>query len=99
DIFPHTFYLTATVTNLPLPGVEPEAEVTPTPDLTADSLVTADDLTPDVLLSGEDDTSIPPVTAPVPVTVPPVSPPVVEKAPARKPVKPVTISPRLKEHR
>lgn len=83
DIFPHTFYVRATVTNLPEPGELPEAEVVTSSDQTSPIGLTTDDLDVDSIL----DTSIPePVpAAPVtPVTVPPAVP-VTAKPPVKKP--------------
>jgi hypothetical protein len=84
DIFPHTFYCEATVTNLPYPAAEPPAEVVTADDTSADSLVDEDDLTPDSIL---DTGEIPPVTDTTPP--PPVStPPAPKPKPKPKPVKP-----------
>jgi hypothetical protein len=100
DIFAHSYYCTATVTNLPAPGENPQAEVvTPGTD-TSDQDVTTDDLSADTILGDDtdDDTSytegaIPPPgpETPAPVTTPAPPPPIVKpevKAkPARKLVK------------
>lgn len=88
DIFPHTFYCEATVTNLPYPTAEPEAEVTTAADTSDDSLVDDDDLTPDSILdTGEmptvTDTTPPPSSTPTPAPKPKPKPkPVKPKKPA-----------------
>jgi hypothetical protein len=94
DIFPHSFYLTCTVTNLPLPGEEPQAEVV-APGSQQEGLdLSADELTPDAIL-GDDlsditptgPTSIPPPvpTTPKKITKKPVKKAPVKKAPVKKP--------------
>jgi len=82
DIFPHTFYCEATITNLPAPGENPQAEVVTAPDTSDNSLVDEDDLTPDSILDTGEIPVIPPVTPP-PVTSAPPAP-----KPKRKPIKP-----------
>jgi hypothetical protein len=86
DIYDHSFYLTATVTNLPLPGEEPEAEVVaPGSQIEATDL-TEDELTPESIL-GTDLTE----TAPTgPESIPPPVPgtPVVKKVPLKSVAKP-----------
>src|ERR1700691_363449 len=50
DIFPHTFYAKAVITNLPEPGELPEAETATSADTTVPDLTDEDDLTPDALI-------------------------------------------------
>jgi hypothetical protein len=85
DIFPHTFYCEATVTNLPAHGTLPEAAVTAPVDTSTDSLVDEDDLTPDSILD----------TGPIPVITTPLPPPVATGPTPSKP-KPVPIKPPKK---
>jgi hypothetical protein len=61
DIFPHTFYITALITNLPLPGEEPEAEVVTAGQNSDLSLLPPDDLNINTILA-----STPVTGAPVP---------------------------------
>jgi hypothetical protein len=86
DIYDHSFYLTATVTNLPLPGVEPPAEVVaPGSQIEATDL-TEEELTPESIL-GTDLAE----TAPTgPESIPPPVPgtPVAKKAPPKPVAKP-----------
>lgn len=96
DIFDHSYYCTATVTNLPVPGENPSAEVVTPGEDVSDQDVTTDDLSADTILSDDtgDDTGYvdgiipPPATAtPVPVTTPAPPPPIVKPKVKAKPVR------------
>lgn len=96
DIFDHSYYCTATVTNLPVPGESPPAEVVTPGEDVSDQDVTTDDLSADTILSDDtgDDTGYvdgiipPPVPAtPVPVTTPATPVPAVKPKVKAKPVK------------
>jgi len=83
DIFSHTFYCTFLITNLPLPGVEPEAEVvTPGSDVTSQDFTT-DDLSVDAILNGSNpaDEPVTPLVTPSPASPLPALP----KSPVKKP--------------
>lgn len=69
DIFPHTFYLTALVANLPLPGENPEAEVV-TSGLASDlSLLPPDFLNVSTILNTPGPEPVPPIPEPIPSPV------------------------------
>lgn len=96
DIFDHSYYCTATVTNLPVPGENSPAEVVTPGEGVSDQDVTTDDLSADTILSDDtgDDTGYvdgiipPPVPAtPVPVTTPATPVPAVKPKVKAKPVK------------
>jgi hypothetical protein len=84
DIFPHTFYCTALVTNIPVPGTEPPAAVTPLEAPSAPIGIDTDELTPDAILGTTQTPTIPPT--PVPIPLPKKTPPKFKP----KPVKPPT---------
>jgi hypothetical protein len=89
DIFDHSFYLRFTITNLPVPGAEPEAEVVTPGQTPAAYLPEDDDLDVDNILSsdtGDDTGEIPVVTTPVIVT--PTSPVTVTAGPGAPPKAP-----------
>jgi hypothetical protein len=72
DIFPHTFYCTATVRNLPLPAPT-EAEINAVAAAPEDlSDLQEDYLTPDSILDDDSGGIPPPVTTTGPVGKPPV---------------------------
>ena len=93
DIFPHTFYVTALVTNLTYPAENPPAAVTTPGALSLDTSLTDDGLTPDSILTDDefnaipdDENSIPPPTAPQPVKLlpRPITKKPVKRTPPRK---------------
>lgn len=83
DIFTHTFYCTALVTNLPLPGELPEAEVVTASAPSSPIGYTTDDLSVDNILSNEPTPVIPTVPVTAPVTTSPYPP--LPKPPVKKP--------------
>jgi|SRR5271154_1717704 len=89
DIYTHSFYLRFTITNLPVPGAEPEAEVVTPGQAPGVYIPEDDDLDVNSLLddtgadSGDDDTGeLPPVvtapTAPAPHPIAPILKPKVK---------------------
>lgn len=86
DIFSHTFYCTALVTNLPLPGEEPEAEVTPLPDVTSAYVPEDDSFDVNSILASAPDLATTPVTEQSPPSLPvPAAPVKGIPAPVRNP--------------
>jgi hypothetical protein len=93
DIFPHTFYAKAVITNLPAPGSLPEAETATSADTTVPDLTDEDDLTPDALIDTGEIPVVPPEPAPVAGT--PLPPPKPAKAKPKPKPKVRTIPTRL----
>jgi len=78
DIFDHSFYFRFTITNLPEPGENPEAEVVAPGSQIQSYTPDTDDLDVDDILGEDDDTGeIPPVetTGPIPVVTTTTTPP------------------------
>lgn len=81
DIFPHSFYVTALITNLPEPGENPEAEVVQAPEGATVDLSEPDDLNINTILNSAPSPptvgpplQLPPLPVGPPLQLPPLSP-------------------------